>query len=310
MLKPLPDRAQAVVVGGGVVGCSVAYHLAVRGVTDVVLLERRELTCGTTWHAAGLVPQLRATKNLTKLASYTGDLYERLEEETGLATGFRRNGSVAVACNEERFEELRRGASMARAFGSRVEEMSAAELGEKWPLARMDDVLGGIYLPDDGTTNPVDTTQALARGARARGAQIFEDTAVTSILRDGRKVAGVATTAGEIAADVVVNCAGMWARELGRTAGSSVPLHAAEHFYVVTEPVPGLGDAVLPTLRDLDGCLYCRSETGGKLLVGFFEPVAKPWGMGGIPEGFNFGKLGEDWATSRTATRSHDASGA
>ena len=282
-------------VGGGIVGCSVAYHLTLRGVTDIVLLEQRELTSGTTWHAAGLVPQLRATKNLTKLARYTGDLYERLEEETGQATGFRRTGSVALATNAERLEELLRGASMARAFGSRVEVVGPEELAKKWPLARVDDVLGGIYLPDDGSTNPVDTTQALAKGARARGTRIFEETRVTSIDCEGGRVRGVSTDRGDLAADVVVNCAGMWARELGRAAGVNVPLHAAEHFYVVTEPLPELDNVMLPTLRDMDGCLYCRSETGGKLLVGFFEPVAKPWGMDGIPEGFAFGHLAEDW---------------
>ena len=250
-------------------GCSVAYHLTLRGVSDVVLLEQRELTSGTTWHAAGLVPQLRATKNLTNLARYTGDLYEKLKAETGQATGFRRTGSVAIATNDERLEELLRGASMARAFGSRVEVLDREELQQKWPLARVDDVIGGIYLPDDGSTNPVDTTQALARGARSGGARIFEETRVTSLECDGRRVQGVRTDRGEVRAEVVVNCAGMWARALGQTANVNVPLHAAEHFYVVTEPVPGLGNTVLPTLRDMDGCLYCRSETGGKLLVGF-----------------------------------------
>ena len=295
MSKIFPNQAQVVVVGGGIVGCSVAYHLTLRGVSDVVLLEQRELTSGTTWHAAGLVPQLRATKNLTNLARYTGDLYEKLEAETGQATGFRRTGSIAVATNKERLEELLRGASMARAFGSSVEVLGGEELREKWPLARVDDVIGGIYLPDDGSTNPVDTTQALARGARARGARIFEETRVSSLECDGGRVQGVRTDRGDIQAEVVVNCAGMWARALGQTVGVNVPLHAAEHFYVVTEPVPGLGNTVLPTLRDMDGCLYCRSETGGKLLVGFFEPVAKPWGMEGIPENFAFDHLAEDW---------------
>ena len=290
-----PDRADIVIIGGGIVGCSVAYHLTARGVTDVVLLERRELTSGTTWHAAGLVPQLRATKNLTQLAKYTGDLYERLEEETGFATGFRRNGSVALATNGERLEELLRGASMARAFGCRVDVLEPKQVRKHFPLARVEDVVGGIALPEDGTTNPVDTTMALARGARARGAALIEDTKVTEIIADGGRVRGVRTHAGDIEAKVVVNCAGMWARELGATAGSHVPLHAAEHFYVVTEPVPGVDGTVLPTLRDPDGCLYARTEPGGKLLVGFFEPVAKPWGQDGIPEDFSFGRLAEDW---------------
>ncbi len=296
----LPAAAEVVIVGGGIVGCSLAYHLTLRGVSDVVLLERRELTCGTTWHAAGLVPQLRATKNLTQLAKYTGDLYERLYEETGFATGFRRNGSVTLATNEERLEELLRGASMARSFGCQVDVLKPEQFETLFPLVRVDDVIGGIALPEDGTTNPVDTTMALARGARSRGAALIEEVKVDEILVGGGRARGVRTSAGEIEANVVVNCAGMWARELGDTAGSHVPLHAAVHFYVVTEPVPGLDEpgmdqAVLPTLRDLDGCLYARSEPGGKLLVGFFEPVAKPWGQNGISEGFAFGRLAEDW---------------
>ena len=293
-MQSIPSHARVVIIGGGIVGCSVAYHLAKRGCSDVLLLERRQLTCGTTWHAAGLVGQLRATHNLTRLAQYTTQLYEGLERETGQATGFRQVGSVAVAASEPRLEELKRGASMARCFGLEVQILSAGEARERWPLLAIDDVVGAVYLPKDGRTNPVDTTQALARGARMRGARIIEGVKVTGILRSHRRVAGVATEAGEIRADVVVNCAGMWAREVGALADVSVPLHAAEHFYIVTEPIPGL-PSDLPILRDADACSYFK-EDAGKLLVGWFEPRAKPWGEEGIPESCAFEQLPADLA--------------
>lgn len=288
-----PAQARVVVVGGGIVGCSVAYHLAKLGWTDVVLLERRDLSCGTTWHAAGLVGQLRATHNLTRLARYGAELYERLEAETGQATGFRRSGSVSLARTAERLVELRRLASMARCFDVEVEVISAAEAGRLWPLIRTDDLAGAVWLPRDGRTNPIDTTLALARGARQGGARVLEHTAVTEILTRRGAVAGVRTPAGDILCEVVVNCAGMWARELGRQAGVAVPLHASEHFYMVTDPLPGVRPD-LPVLRDPDGYIYAREEVGG-LLVGGFEPVAKPWGMAGIPEDFAFSLLPEDW---------------
>jgi 4-methylaminobutanoate oxidase (formaldehyde-forming) len=293
-LMDLPSRAHVVIVGGGIVGCSLAYHLTLRGCTDVVLLERRQLTCGTTWHAAGLVGQLRATYNLTRLAQYTTGLYAALEGETGQATGFRQTGSVAVATNAGRLEELRRGASMAKCFGLEVRTVSPSEVADLWPGVRTDDVVGGVYLPGDGRTNPVDTTLALARGARNRGARLFEDTRVEEILIEGGRAVGVRTAQGELRADVVINCAGMWAHELGAKAGATVPLHAAEHFYIVTEAMPGLS-ASMPVLRDPDGCAYFK-EDAGKLLVGWFEPVAKPWGMHGIPETFCFDQLPEDLA--------------
>jgi 4-methylaminobutanoate oxidase (formaldehyde-forming) len=293
-VQSIPSHARVVIIGGGIVGCSVAYHLAKRGCTDVLLLERRQLTCGTTWHAAGLVGQLRATHNLTRLAQYTTELYEGLERETGQATGFRQVGSVAVAASEARFEELKRGASMARCFGLEVQILSPGEARERWPLLAIDDVVGAVYLPKDGRTNPVDTTQALARGARLRGARIVEGVKVTGIQRAGGRVTGVATEAGEVRADVVVNCAGMWAREVGALAEVSVPLHAAEHFYVVTEPIAGL-PADLPILRDADACSYFK-EDAGKLLVGWFEPQAKPWGEQGIPESCAFEQLPADLA--------------
>jgi glycine cleavage system T protein len=293
MIDPLPSHARVVVVGGGIVGCSVAYHLTALGWRDVVLLERRDLSCGTTWHAAGLVGQLRATHNLTRLAKYGGDLYERLEAETGQATGFRRPGSLSLARTPERMVELQRGASMARGFGVDVEVITPSEAGRRWPLIRTDDLVGALWIPGDGRTNPIDTTRALARGARQGGARILEQTAVTGIRVRNGAVAGVATPRGDIACEVVVNCAGMWARELGRLAGVAVPLHASEHFYIVTEPLPGVTPD-LPVLRDTDGYIYVREEVGG-LLMGGFEPVAKPWGMDGIPADFAFSLLPEDW---------------
>jgi 4-methylaminobutanoate oxidase (formaldehyde-forming) len=293
MAAALPAHARVVVVGGGIVGCSVAYHLTRLGWRDVLLLERRELSCGTTWHAAGLVGQLRSSHNLTRLARYGAVLYERLEAETGQATGFRRCGSISVARTAERLVELRRGASMARCFGVEVEPISPAEAGKLWPLMRTDDLAGAVWIPGDGRTNPIDTTLALARGARMGGATLVENVTVTGIERRGGGVSGVRTDRGDVATEVVVNCAGMWGREVGRMAGVSVPLHAAEHFYVVTEPIPGV-TRELPVLRDTDGYIYVREEVGG-LLMGGFEPAAKPWGMDGIPAEFGFSLLPEDW---------------
>ncbi|MBM4439996.1 MAG: FAD-dependent oxidoreductase [Candidatus Rokubacteria bacterium] len=293
MTAPVPTHARVVVIGGGIAGCSVAYHLTKLGWRDVVLLERRDLSCGTTWHAAGLVGQLRATHNLTRLAKYGADLYETLEAETGQATGFRRPGSLSLARNAERMHELKRLASMARCFGVEVDVITPAEAGRRWPLIRTDDLVGALWLPRDGRTNPIDTTLALAKGARMGGAKIWENTAVTGLVLRGGAVAGVKTERGEIACEYVVNAAGMWARELGRLAGVTVPLHASEHFYMVTEPMAGVTPD-LPVLRDPDGYIYVREEVGG-LLMGGFEPVAKPWGMDGIPENFAFSLLPEDW---------------
>jgi len=291
-MQNIPSQAAVVIVGGGIVGCSVAYHLAKRGCNDVLLLERRQLTCGTTWHAAGLVGQLRATHNLTRLAQYTTQLYEGLERETGQATGFRQVGSIAVAASEARFEELKRGASMARCFGLEVQVLSPAAAKEHWPLLSTEGLVGAAFLPKDGRTNPVDTTQALAKGARKAGVRIAENVRVTAIRVAHGRVTGVATEQGEVRADVVVNCAGMWAREVGGWANVSVPLHAAEHFYIVTQPIPGLAPD-LPIMRDADACSYFK-EDAGKLLVGWFEPRAKPWGESGIPENFAFEQLPAD----------------
>ena len=301
-MADLPSETRVVIIGGGIVGCSVAYHLALRGVTDVVLLERKELTSGTTWHAAGLVGQLRATHNLTRLAQYTTELFATLEAETGQATGFQKRGSVSVAQTEERFEELKRGASMARMFGLEVELITPAEVREMIPLARVDDLVGAVYLPGDGVTNPVDTTRAFAKGARALGVTIREHTSVERIITENGRAVGVSFTdghgSGEIRADAVVNAAGMWGRELGSQAGAVVPLHAAEHFYIVTDAIEGVAPQ-MPVLRDPDGCGYFKEEVG-KLLIGWFEPAAKPWGMkrrhgsDGIPESFCFTTLPPD----------------
>jgi 4-methylaminobutanoate oxidase (formaldehyde-forming) len=290
----VPSDARVVIIGGGVVGCSVAYHLARRGCRDVLLLERKRLTCGTTWHAAGLVGQLRATHNLTRLAQYTTQLYEGLERETGQATGFRQVGSIAVAASAARYEELRRGASMARCFGLEVELLSPEAARERWPLLAIEGVVGAVYLPKDGRTNPVDTTQALARGARAGGVRILEDVRVTHVHSAGGRVTGVSTSGGDVRADVVINCAGMWAHEVGGWSDVAIPLHAAEHFYIVTEPMAQLAPD-LPILRDADACSYFK-EDAGKLLVGWFEPRAKPWGNEGIPESFAFEQLPPDLA--------------
>ena len=259
----------------------------------MLLLERRDISCGTTWHAAGLVGQLRATQNLTRLAKYGGDLYEQLEAETGQATGFRRPGSLSLARNAERMHELKRLASMARCFDVDVEVITPAEAGRRWPLMRTDDLVGALWLPRDGRTNPIDTTQALAKGARQGGATILENTVVTGIRVEKGRVTAVTTNRGDVACEVVVNCAGMWARNVGLMAGVTVPLHASEHFYIVTEPMAGVAPD-LPVLRDTDGYIYVREEVGG-LLMGGFEPVAKPWGMDGIPDDFAFSLLPEDW---------------
>ena len=288
----VPAHASVVIVGGGIAGCSIAYHLTKIGVSDVVLLERRQLTCGTTWHAAGLVGQLRATRNLTELAKYTAGLYRSLEAETGQATGFKQNGSISTAKTPARFEELKRGASMGKTFGLEVEVLTPGAIRERWPLLYVEDLVGGIFLAADGQTNPIDTTQALAKGAKSRGAKFFENTPVTGIRIEQGRATGVMTEQGDIRADTVVLCAGMWSHGLAASCGVTVPLHAAEHFYIVTEPIPMLPSG-LPVLRVQDECAYYK-EDAGKILLGCFEPVAKPWGMNGIPESFCFDTLPED----------------
>ena len=289
----IPAKARAVIIGGGVVGCSIAYHLGKLGWTDVVLLERKQLTCGTTWHAAGLIAQLRATQNMTRLAKYSQELYFGLEEETGVATGFKRNGSITVALTDERMEELRRSAAMARAFGVEIDEISPSDIQSRYPGLAVDDAVGGVWLPKDGQADPVNITQALAKGARNYGAKIIQGVKVTDIHQTDGRVTGVMTDQGPIEADYVVNAGGMWAREIGAMAGVAVPLHACEHFYIVTEGIDGL-TSNLPVLRVPDECAYYK-EDAGKILLGAFEPNSKPWGMNGIPEDFEFDSLPEDF---------------
>ena len=290
----LPSRARVVVVGGGIIGTSVAYHLALHGITDVLLLERDRLTSGTTWHAAGLMATFGSmSATSTELRQYTRDLYSRLEAETGLATGLRQCGLIELATEPGRLEEYRRVAAFNRHLGVEVHEISAREVGQLWPLARTDDVLAGFYIPADGRVNPVDVTMSLARGARTRGVRIAEGVPVTGFLTDRRAVGGVRTPGGEIEAEYVVNCAGMWARQLGELAGVSVPLQAAEHYYLLTEPIEGV-TSDWPVLEDPASYGYYREEGGG-LMLGLFEPVCAPWRVDGVPDDFSFGELAPDW---------------
>ncbi|NHQ73913.1 FAD-dependent oxidoreductase [Roseovarius gahaiensis] len=296
-MTTLPTHARVVIIGGGVIGCSVAYHLTKLGWHDVVLLERKQLTSGTTWHAAGLIAQLRATANMTKLAKYSQELYGTLEQETGVATGFKRVGSITVALTDERREEIYRQAAMARAFGVDVQEISPTDVQAKYPHLNTQGVTGAVYLDKDGQGDPANIALALAKGARQRGAVIRERTRATSVARQGRRITGVDWqaedgTSGHITAEHVVNCAGMWGREVGEMLGTNVPLQACEHFYIVSEPIDGLGP--LPVLRVPDECAYYK-EDAGKMMLGAFEPVSKPWALSGIPEDFEFDQLPEDF---------------
>jgi glycine cleavage system T protein len=295
-MVPVPTRARVVIIGGGISGCSVAYHLAKLGWTDIVLLERKQLTSGTTWHAAGLVGQLRASQNMTRLAKYSADLYAKLEAETGLATGLRQCGSITVALTAERQEEILRQAALARAFGIDVNELSPREVLEMYPHLEISDVVGGVHLPLDGQADPGNIALALAKGARMAGAKIIEQVKVTRVTTADGRVTGVEWEANgetsQIATEHVVNCGGMWGRDLAAQNDVTLPLHACEHFYIVTENIPGL--AQLPVLRVPDECAYYK-EDAGKILLGAFEPKAKPWGMNGIPEEFCFDQLPEDF---------------
>ncbi len=292
----LPTSARVVIIGGGVVGCSVAYHLARKGWSDVVLLERKQLTSGTTWHAAGLIAQLRATANMTKLAKYSQELYGNLEAETGVATGFKRCGSITVALTDERKEEIFRQAAMARAFGVEVEEITPDEVKAKYEHLNIDGVTAGVWLPLDGQGDPANIALALAKGARQNGALIRERTKVTGVNREGRRITGVNWEAGgetgHMSCDMVVNTSGMWGREVGRMLGVNVPLQACEHFYIVTEAIKGLTQ--MPVLRVPDEYAYYK-EDAGKMLLGAFEPHSKPWALDGIPKDFEFDQLPEDF---------------
>ena len=289
----LPTQARIVIVGGGIAGCSTAYHLSLLGERDVLLIEQGKLTCGTTWHAAGLVGQMRPNRNMTRMSKYGIELYSKLEAETGLATGWKQCGSVNVAATPERMQVLRKQASLARSFGVEVEVISAQRAGDLYPLLRTDDLEGGLWIPGDGKANPADLTMSLAKGARKRGVKVVEDVEVTGVLTEHARVTGVRTTQGDVACEILVNCAGQWARQFGRLAGVNVPLYSAEHFYIVTDRIEGV-HTMLPVMRDPDGFIYYKEEVGG-LVMGGFEPQAKPWAMDPIPSTFQFQLLGEDW---------------
>ena len=297
MAKNLPQHAEVVVIGAGIVGCSVAYHLAKMGWKDVVVLERSAIVSGTTAHSAGLVTQLRHTRALTDISRYGVQLYQDLKDETGLDTGFRQTGSISVARTQGRMDELRRMISMAKSFGVEMNEIGLDEAKELWPLLSTEGLVGAVHLPYDGETVPDSTANALATGATRRGVQIIENTPVTNILTSGGAVSGVSTSRGDIRCEVVVNCAGMWARDIGLRCGVSIPLHAADHAYFVTEPVPGASED-MPSLRDPDGYIYVRRYPfeGGGMLIGGFEPEGVPWGMDGIPDDFPLHMLNRDWS--------------
>ena len=281
-----PTQARIVVIGGGIIGCSTAYHLVRLGWREVVLLERNKLTSGSTWHAAGLVGQLRTSANITQLLKYSVELYDKLEAETGQATGWKRNGGLRLACNAERMTEIKRQATTAHSFGLEMNLLSPKEAVALWPIMDISDVVGAAFLPPDGQANPADIAQALAKGARAGGAAIIEDCPVDAIeVRDGR-VASVTTRQGVVGCDIIVNCAGQWAREVGAMAGVCVPLQSVQHQYLVTEPIEGVVRD-LPTLRDPDRLIYFKEEVGG-LVMGGYEPNPVPWALGGIPQGFHF----------------------
>ena len=289
----LPTHARVVIVGGGIAGCSTAYHLAKLGITDVLLLEQGKLTCGTTWHAAGLVGQMRPNRNMTRMSKYGIELYSTLEAETGLATGWKQCGSVNVASTPERWQVLKKQAALARAFDVEVQLITPREAGDLYPVMRTDDLHGAIWIPGDGKANPADLCMSLAKGARNRGVKIVEDIEVTGVVIEHGSVVGVRTAQGELRCETLVNCAGQWSRQFGALAGVNVPLYPAEHFYIVTERIEGV-HPMLPVMRDPDGFIYYKEEVGG-LLMGGFEPQAKPWKVDPIPSSFQFQLLDEDW---------------
>ncbi|MBX3496648.1 MAG: GcvT family protein [Parvibaculum sp.] len=292
-MHALPGTAKAVIIGGGIVGCSTAYHLGKLGWTDTVLLERKKLTSGTTFHAAGLVGQLRTSANITQLLGNSVALYNALEEETGLGTGWKMNGGLRLACNAERWTEVKRQATTAHSFGLEMHLLSPKEAQDLWPLMQIDDVVGAAFLPTDGQANPSDVTQALAKGARMSGVRIFEDTTVVSIdVEDGR-IRGVVTEHGRIDCEIVICCAGQWTRVLAATVGVNVPLVSVEHQYMITEKIEGV-KSNLPTLRDPDRLTYYKEEVGG-LVMGGYEPNPIPWAIEGIPDGFHYTLLSSDF---------------
>ena len=290
----LPRQAKVVIIGGGVIGCSVAYHLTKLGWRDVVLLEKSQLTAGTTWHAAGLVEAGGFFDETTiEMAKYSLELYSSLEKETGLSTGYKDVGMLEFATNPSRLEEQRRMAAYAHRFDVPMQEIPPEKIKELWPLAYTEDILAGFITARDGRVNPIDVTMALAKGARMGGARVFEETRVIGLKLDGKRVTAVITDRGEIKVEYVVNCGGMWAREIGKSAGVNIPLQPMEHYYLITEPIEGVR-ADLPVLVDLEKYAYYREETGG-MLLGLFEPVAAPWALDGIPKDFSFGEIQPDW---------------
>lgn len=294
----LPYHARTVVIGGGVIGCSIAYHLAREGRKDIVVLERSKLTSGTTWHAAGLVRRLRPSATLTKLINYSIDLYGELERETGQATGWTQTGSLTLATNADRLTNIKRQVSLGCAFGLEADVVDAKRAKDLWPLIEVDDVIGAVWSPADGRVNPSDVALALSKGARARGVQFFEDTTVTGLRKKGGRISGVAVGDHVIEADEVVIACGLWSREVAAMAGAHMPLYACEHFYILTKPlaeVQALGKGThLPTLNDQDAYLYARDDVEG-LLVGSFEPHAKGISTKDLPSDFSFDLLDEDW---------------
>jgi len=290
----VPDRARVVIIGGGVIGASVAYHLAKLGWNDVVLLERDKLTSGTTWHAAGLVVSGgMTTQTLAWMAKYSRDLFEVLEEETGLSTGFRPVGYLQTASSKERTHKLRREADFLRLMGIEREEVSAAEVADLWPQIDTRDVVAGFYTANEGRADPANIAMSLAKGARMGGVRILEDTPVVGITTQGDRVTGVVTAQGAIEAEYVVNCAGMWAKQVGAMAGVSVALQAIEHAYLISEPFAGVSPD-LPIFEDPDRFAYYREEVGG-LMVGLFEPVSAPWSLDNVPDDFSFGEIPSNW---------------
>jgi len=295
-----PSHASVVVIGGGVMGCSTHYHLAKLGISDAILLERNQLTSGTTWHSAAQVRALRSSRNLTDLIKYSIELYAELEAETGQATGWINTGSLSIATNPDRLTHIRRQEALAHAFGVRAQSVSPGEAKERWPLMNNEDVIGAVWSPDDGRVNPSDLCAALVKGARARGARIFEETPVTAIRTAGDsgngRVIGIETSKGGLRCDTIALCTGLWSREGADMAGVKAPALPCEHFYLLTKPVPG-AEHHLPTLSDHDAHLYIRDESQG-LLVGCFEPLGKP---------LDPAELGTDFAFSscpRTGTTS------
>ena len=291
-MNDLPCSAKVVIIGGGIVGCSVAYHLGKMGHTEVLLLERGRLTCGSTWHAAGLVGQLRTSANITQLLGYSVELYDRLEKETGLATGWKRNGGLRLACNPERWTEVRRQATTATSFGLEMHLLTAKEAQELWPLMQVDDVVGAAFLPTDGQASPSDIAMSLAKGARQSGVTIAEGVKVTEIKVEDGRVRAVITDKGRIACEKLVICAGQWSPEIGRKAGVNIPLVSVQHQYLITETIAGVTSS-LPTLRDPDRLTYWKEEVGG-LVMGGYEPNPKPWAIDGVPDSFEFQLLDDD----------------